>query len=141
MPMVTLRQRQQLSPFLETLCPLCLLQSTQGCVWKSLGKVICECSASHLHDTISPLGNVVPFVLGLMCSSEGYTQHCKAGFFKLEGRDGPCGVFVTVKCGNGKHCSGGRGGTASSVRSGVVLKVSCFEAVPERQFGIPFCRM
>lgn len=57
-----------------------------------------------------------------MCSSEGYLQHCKAGYFKLEDRDGPCGVFVTVKCGNGKHCSGDKGGTATSVRSYVVLK-------------------
>lgn len=57
MPMVTLRQwqRQQLSLFLETLCPVYLLQNTECCVWESLGKVICECSASHLHDTISPL--------------------------------------------------------------------------------------
>lgn len=31
-------------------------------------------------------------------------------------------------------------GTASSVRSCVAMKVYCFEAVPERQFSIPFSR-
>lgn len=44
MLVVTLRQwqREQLSLFLETLSPVYLLQNTECCVWKSLGKVICD---------------------------------------------------------------------------------------------------